>query len=78
MKIHEKAKLYDELLEDYQSFVNEIKAFKSNLESISKTEDSDPDRKRAKMVGKYEAQPYGLDLILGKHLKNCELYENLK
>jgi hypothetical protein len=86
MKIHEKAKLYDELLKDYKQFLEDMEKFKEELESIPTREDiletkNDKDRNflyYPMLCGTYMAAPFGLSIRLNRHESNLNWYLNQK
>jgi predicted nuclease with TOPRIM domain len=72
MKIHEKAKLYDELLKDYTELLNEMEKFKSELENLPNREDLVKEKENnlssyyAMTTGSFSAMAFGLDIKLHK------------
>jgi hypothetical protein len=84
MRIHEKAKLYDELLKDYIHLIEDIRKFKSELEEIPNREDikaikeSNLGHYYASCVGSFSAMPMALDFKMWKHEANLKFYQNLK
>jgi hypothetical protein len=84
MKIHEKAKLYDELLKDYIELMNDIQSFKKDLEDIPNREDLIPLKESnigfyyASVTGSFSAMPTALDMKMWKHNSNLKFYQNVK
>lgn len=84
MKIHEKAKLYDELLKDYIALMDDIQSFKSDLENLPNREDLTKLREEnlgyyyASITGSYSAMHIALDWKMWKHNSNLKFYQNLK
>ena len=84
MKIHEKAKLYDELLKDYIELINDIQSFKSDLENLPNREDITKLKEEnlgyyyASITGSFQAMPMALDMKMWKHENNLKFYQNLK
>jgi len=84
MKIHEKAKLYDSLLQDYISLLNDVKQFKKELEDVTNREDiqelkeSNLSLYYASCTGSFSAMPMALDMKMWKHENNLKYYQNLK
>ncbi len=84
MKIHEKAKLYDELLKDYIALMDDIQSFKSDLEAIPNREDLIKLKEEnlgyyyASVTGSFSAMPTALDMKMWKHNSNLKFYQNVK
>jgi hypothetical protein len=84
MKIHEKAKLYDELLKDYVALIEDVRKFKSELEEIPNREDmqslkeSNLSHYYASCTGSFSAMPMALDMKMWKHESNLKFYLNQK
>jgi len=84
MKIHEKAKLYDELLKDYIDLMDDIQSFKSDLEAIPNREDLIKLREEnlgyyyASATGSFSVMHTALDWKMWKHNSNLKFYQNLK
>ncbi len=84
MKIHQKAKLYDELLKDYISLIEDVRKFKKELEEIPNREDlqslkeSSQSLYYASCVGSFSAMPMSLDMKMWKHENNLKFYQNQK
>lgn len=73
MKIHEKAKLYDELLKDYTELLEELEKFKSDLENLPNCEDLVKEKEvnglscyYAMTTGAFSAMGFALDIKLHK------------
>ncbi len=84
MKIHEKAKLYDELIKDYIELIEDIRKFKKDLEEIPIREDLIKLKEEklayyyAAITGSFQAMPMALDMKMWKHENNLKFYQNLK
>lgn len=84
MKIHEKARLYNELLRDYTLLIEDIRHFKTELEKIPNREDIQPLKESnlnhyyASCTGSFSAMPMALDMKMWKHEANLKFYQNLK
>jgi hypothetical protein len=84
MRIHEKAKLYDELLKDYIALLEDVKQFKSDLEELPKRPDlieikeDRQDLYYAMCTGSFSAMPMALDMKMWKHEANLKWYLNAK
>jgi hypothetical protein len=84
MKIHEKAKLYDSLITDYEELINEMR---QHCESIKKIQDRE-DLKELKqnnissyyplLAGTYQGSNFGLDLKIGRAQSNLKWYKGIK
>jgi hypothetical protein len=63
MKVHEKAKLYDELMKDIEGFVREVERHHQEVDVaendplLGETETS---TKNSRLVGKYQGMNFGL------------------
>ena len=84
MKIHEKAKLYDELLKDYVHLIEDIRKFRISLEEIPNREDltelkeSNLSIYYATCTGAFSAMPMALDIKMWKHEANLKFYQRQK
>jgi hypothetical protein len=84
MKIHEKAKLYDELLKDYIALIDEIKQFQSELAEIPNRSDLIGEKEKntgnyyAMLSGSFQAMPMALDFRMWKHEANLKFYQRQK
>jgi len=84
MRIHEKAKLYDELLKDYIALIEDVRKYKSELEEIPNREDLAPIKESnlghyyAMCTGAFSAMPMALDIKMWKHEANLKFYQKLK
>jgi hypothetical protein len=84
MKIHEKAKLYDELIKDYIELIEDIRKFKTELAEIPTRDDIKPIKESnqahyyAMCVGAFSAMPMALDMKMWKHEANLKFYQKLK
>jgi hypothetical protein len=84
MKIHEKAKLYDELLKDFESLIEDVRKFKTELEELPNREDIQPMKESnqghyyAMCTGAFSAMPMALDMKMWKHEWNLKYYKNQK
>jgi hypothetical protein len=84
MKIHEKARLYEELLKDYIELLEDVKRFKIELEEIPNREDIQPLKESnlshyyASCTGSFSAMPMALEMKMWKHENNLKFYQKLK
>ena len=72
MKIHEKAKLYDELLKDYADLIKQLEKHHESIESIENEDDmvqlkeSSYETYHPILCGKLKGSNFGLSIIIGK------------
>jgi hypothetical protein len=84
MKVHEKAKLYDSLIKDYEALLEEMKKFKDELEALPSREDIAPlketnlSRYYAFATGAYSAMAFGLDIKLHRFQGELNWYKRQK
>jgi hypothetical protein len=84
MKIHDKARLYDELLKDYTELIKEMEQFKSDLENLPNREDlkeakeNNPSAYYAMATGSYSAMAFSLDIKLHKFQGVLKWYTSQK
>jgi hypothetical protein len=69
MKIHEKARLYDELMKDVQSFVSELETYRQKIENIEtadlelvETKQNRFDNYHSMLAGKLKGSNFGLGI----------------
>ena len=71
MKLHEKAALYDQLIQDYESLISDIKSHYDSIEQIPEK----PEIKESKssdigyyqrLVGTYSGSNFGLSMKISK------------
>jgi hypothetical protein len=80
MKIHEKAKLYDELLKDYEDLIKQMEKHHTSVENL----ESEPDVVEMKnesnyypiLSGKYKGSNFGLSIIIGKAKGTINWYKH--
>jgi len=84
MKVHEKAALYDSLKKDVEELLQEMAAFKINLETIPQREDlakfkeENPGHYYASCVGSFSAMSFVLDMKLSKYKGIMNWYNSQK
>ena len=84
MKVHEKAKLYDELLKDYEDLLNELTKFNKDLEELPDRADLIAEKEKgqsyyyAVTVGAFRAMPFGLDMKLHRYKGMLDWYKRQK
>ena len=71
MKVHEKAALYDQLIKDYESLINEIKSHHQSIEDIPnqpeiKESNSSDFGYYPRLVGTYSGSNFGLQMKIAK------------
>jgi hypothetical protein len=72
MKIHEKARLYDELLKDYEDLIKQIENHHDSIDIIENEEDmvrlkeSSHSNYYSMLSGKLKGSNFGLSIIIGK------------
>jgi hypothetical protein len=85
MRIHDKAKLYDLIIKDYEKLVNEMNEFKMDLTNLKERKDIVDIREEtsvgsgqyyAACTGAYSAMAFRLDIQLHPHINNLEQYKN--
>ena len=84
MKIHEKAKLYDELLKDHEELLAEMEKFKQDLEDLPTREDiiglkeTNLNYYYATATGAFSAMAFGLDIKLHRFKGMLNWYKQQK
>ena len=84
MKIHEKARLYDELLKDYEELINEMRKHCESIKTIQDREDlkemkqNDISIYYPLLAGTYQGSNFGLDLKIGRAQSNLKWYKGIK
>ena len=84
MKIHEKARLYDELLKDYEELVNEMRKHCESIKTIQDREDLKEMKQKDTSIyypllaGTYQGSNFGLDLKIGRAQSNLKWYKGIK
>ena len=80
MKVHEKAKLYDELLKDVEEFISRVEEHHNkiaNLRSEFDIPSSDP-HYHAKLSGSYDGANFGLSLKINSMKGTLNWYKSIK
>jgi len=84
MKVHEKAKLYDSLIKDYEELINEMKLHSESIKSIQDREDLKELKQKdisiyyPMLSGTYQGSNFGLDIKIGIAQSNLEWYKRIK
>ena len=84
MKIHEKAKLYDSLIKDYEELIAEMRKHSDSIKEIENREDLIELKQKDLSVyypmlsGTYQGSNYGLDIKIGIAQSNLEWYKRIK
>ena len=84
MKVHEKAKLYDAIIKDYEELINEMKLHSDSVKSIQDREDLKEMKQKdisiyyPMLSGTYQGSNIGLDLKIGRAQSNLEWYKSIK
>jgi hypothetical protein len=84
MKVHEKAKMYDEMMKDFQSFISELEIYHQSIENI----ESDPELIEMKstnidnyypmLTGKLKGSNFGLSMKINKYKGMLNWYQKQK
>lgn len=84
MKIHEKAKLYDSLIKDYEELINEMRQHCESIKTIQDREDLKEMKQNnisnyyPLLAGTYQGSNFGLDLKIGRAQSNLKWYKSIK
>jgi hypothetical protein len=84
MKVHEKAKLYDSLIKDYEELINEMKLHYESIKSIQDREDLVELKQRdisiyyPMLAGTYQGANCGLDIKISIANSTLEWYKRIK
>lgn len=84
MKVHEKAKLYDLLLKDYEDFINELKQYSDSIKEIPNRPDIQELKQSGNssyyplLAGTYQGSNFGLEMKISKNESNINWYKNQK
>ena len=84
MKVHEKAKLYDSIIKDYEELINEMKLHSESIKTIQDREDLKELKQKdisvyySMLAGTYHGSNYGLDLKIGRAQSNLQWYKSIK
>ena len=84
MKVHEKAKLYDSIIKDYEELINEMKLHSESIKSIQDREDLKEMKQKdisiyyPMLSGTYQGSNLGLDLKIVRAQSNLEWYKSIK
>lgn len=84
MKIHEKAKLYDSLIKDYEELINEMRQHCESIKTIQDREDLKEMKQNnisnyyPLLAGTYQGSNFGLDLKIGRAQSNLKWYKGIK
>lgn len=79
MKVHEKARAYDELMKDVQEFLTELESHAASVDAIANNEEGkDNPNYYAIKVGSLSGNNFGLVLKIGKFKGTLNWYKNLK
>jgi len=81
MKVHEKARLYDELMQDVEEFIESLEKHHQEVESAEEDPDvkeREPSMRNASLVGKYRGMNFGLLIKINKFKGMINWYEKQK
>jgi hypothetical protein len=84
MKVHEKAKLYDSLITDYEELINEMRQHCESIKTIQDRKDlvemkqNDISIYYPLLAGTYQGSNFGLDLKIGRAQSNLKWYKSIK
>ena len=84
MKVHEKAKLYDSLIKDYEELIAEMQNHSNSIKEIEIREDLKEMKQNnistyyPLLAGTYQGSNYGLDLKIGRAQSNLQWYKSIK
>ena len=79
MKIHEKARAYDELMKDIDSFITELEEHSKSIEEIGKDETGKGEIGFYPMkVGRLVGSNFGLEIKIRKMQGTINWYKSLK
>ena len=84
MKVHEKAKLYDSLIKDYEELIAEMQNHSNSIKEIEIREDLKEMKQKdisiyyPMLSGTYQGSNIGLDLKIGRAQSNLKWYKSIK
>ena len=84
MKVHEKAKLYDSLLRDYEELIIELKQHSESIKDIPNRSDliemkeSNISSYYPLLAGTYQGSNFGLEMKISRIESNLNWYKNQK
>ncbi len=84
MKVHEKAKLYDSLIRDYEELVNELKQHSESIKDIpnrpeiQELKESGNSSYYPLLAGTYQGSNFGLEMKISRIESNLNWYKNQK
>jgi hypothetical protein len=84
MKVHEKAKLYDSLLRDYEELIIELKQHSESIKEIPNRSDliemkeSNISSYYPLLAGTYQGSNFGLEMKISRIESNLNWYKNQK
>ena len=79
MKIHEKARAYDELMKDIDSFITQLEEHSNSIKEIDKDQTGKDEMGFYPMkVGRLVGSNFGLDLKIRKMQGTINWYKSLK
>jgi hypothetical protein len=84
MKVHEKAKLYDSLLRDYEELIIELKQHSESIKEIPNRSDliemkeSNISSYYPLLAGTYQGSNFGLEMKISRNESNLNWYKNQK
>lgn len=81
MKVHEKARLYDELKKDAEEFIKELEKYHQEIENAGEDpllEGLESSMKNAGLVGKYRGMNFGLLLKINRFQGTLGWYKEQK
>ena len=79
MKIHEKARAYDELMKDIDSFITELEEHSNSIKEIDRDQTGKEEMGYYPMkVGRLVGSNFGLELKIQKMVGILEWYKKLK
>ena len=82
MKVHEKAALYDQLIQDYESLINDIKSHYDSIEQIPENAEIYHNRSDIgyypRLVGTYAGSNFGLSMKINKAKGILNYYKSRK
>ena len=80
MKIHEKARAYDELMKDVEEFLTAVEDHANDVDQIGNSEEGKEDNPSfyAMKVGSLTGTNFGLHMKIGRFKGTLNWYKNLK
>jgi len=84
MKVHEKAKLYDSLIKDYEELITEMQNHSNSIKEIETREDLKEMKENnvstyyPLLAGTYQGSNFGLDLKISRAQSNLKWYKGIK